>query len=358
MDRKTYLDWLRGLAVVVMVEAHVVDAWTREPDSHDAPYFWAVFAAGLAAPLFLFLAGVSTALSTSSRAARDGHHAAVTHAHVRAWQVFALALIFRVQAQVLGWGPLVNVLKVDILNVMGLTLAAAAGLWAISTSRPARLVLFAAATAAVAMIAPLVHEAAALAALPDSIEAYLRPVAARSNFSLFPWAAFLLAGVIVGDLIAAAATAGRERLLQASLAVAGIGGVALAYLASFRPSIYPASSFWSSSPTFFCIRLGLATALVPVAWLIQRGLPARFRIGTTDALSAMGRSSLFVYWIHVEMVYGVIGRPLRRALPLEGSLVATIALCALLYRIVLWKNTRMKDVTLAGPWRILAPVLK
>ena len=51
-------------------------------------------------------------------------------------------------------------------------------------------------------------------------------------------------------------------------------------------------------------------------------------------ITTLGRSSLFVYWIHVEMAYGGIARPLKRALPLELSLVATVALCALLYKIV------------------------
>ena len=48
-------------------------------------------------------------------------------------------------------------------------------------------------------------------------------------------------------------------------------------------------------------------------------------------VTTLGRSSLFVYWIHVEMAYGGLARPLKRALPLEVSLVATVALCALLY---------------------------
>ena len=40
-----------------------------------------------------------------------------------------------------------------------------------------------------------------LAGLPDPVEAYIRPLPGRSNFALFPWAAFLLAGGIAGELI-------------------------------------------------------------------------------------------------------------------------------------------------------------
>jgi hypothetical protein len=75
-------------------------------------------------------------------------------------------------------------------------------------------------------------------------------------------------------------------------------------------------------------------------------------------LTTLGRSSLFVYWIHVEMAYGGIAKPLKRALPLEVSLLATIALCALLYKIVVWKDRKMAGRELTGKWRVLTPVLK
>ena len=58
------------------------------------------------------------------------------------------------------------------------------------------------------------------------------------------------------------------------------------------------------------------------------------------------------------MVYGVLGRPFRRALPIEASITATLILCLVLYGIVLWKNRTMESVKLAGVYRIFAPVLK
>jgi hypothetical protein len=92
------------------------------------------------------------------------------------------------------------------------------------------------------------------------------------------------------------------------------------------------SDFWTSSPTFFFIRLGIVAGLVPLAWLAPR-LPA---------IETLGQSSLFVYWIHVEMVYGVMATPIKRSLPLWGSLLATLLLCAVLYLLV-----RLKDRALA-----------
>ena len=365
--RKPYLDWLRGIAVIVMVGAHVTDAWTRVGDRERTLYGYTVIIAGLASPLFLFLAGLTLSLAASTRAVAVGHAAAASLALKRGLQIFALAFLFRLQSQLLGWGPLVNFLKVDILNVMGIAMLAAALLWSLSSRRLVRITLFALATAAVTMSTPLVREWGALAALPDAIESYVRPIAGRTAFALFPWAGFLLGGAIAGELIQAARTERDERRLQHGFLIAGAAGAAIAYALSFQPSIYANANFWTSSPTFFFMRMGLNSLLLPAAWWIDRchgfaraTWPAVFNEPDRPGrvITTLGRSSLFVYWIHVEMAYGSLALPLRRALPLELSLLGTVLLCAMLYVIVRWKDRVMQGVTLTGALRILSPVLK
>lgn len=346
-----------------MVGAHVNDAWTRDADRQSGLYMLTVFVAGLAAPLFLFLAGLSLAMAAAVRSATVGHGAAARLALTRGAQVLALAFLFRLQSQILGWGAWSNFLKVDILNVMGIAMMAAALLWRVSESRAIRVLLFAGATLVVTMTTPLVREAGALAVLPDPIEAYIRPLPGRTTFALFPWAGFLLGGAIAGELIQAARARAQEIRLQWSMLVAGAAGILLGYAASFQPSIYPVANFWTSSPTFFFIRLGICTAMLPVAYAIDwsQGALTRwlfYRSKGPSIAVVLGQSSLFVYWIHVEMVYGVLGRPLRRGLPIEASLVATALLCVLLYVIVRWKDRMMAGVTLTGPLRIVAPILK
>ena len=332
-----------------MVEAHVVDCWTREADRHGTGYMYAAFMAGLAAPLFLFLAGLALAMAASARAAVGDHRSAARNAFIRGAQVFGLAYLFRLQSQLLGWGPLRNFLKVDVLNVMGVSMIAAALLWRLLESRRARVGAFAVLTVAVTMSTPIVQEMSSLASLPEPIEGYIRPLAGRSTFAIFPWAAFVFAGMIAGELVAVWRTRDRDRGLQAGFLVAGIAAIAGGYWASLQPSIYPVAYFWTSSPTFFFIRLGICVTMLPVAWLIA----TRPRM-----VNVLGRSSLFVYWIHVEMVYGVLGRPLRLLLPLPLSITAWAILCVVLYYIVLWKNRVMEGVKLTGAVQIFAPVLK
>ena len=118
--RRTYLDVLRGVTVLVMIEAHVIDSWTRAGDRATNGFREALIVGGFAAPLFLFLAGVAVAMSAGSKARRGGDdRAAAIAAGKRGLQIFALAFVFRLQSYLLSRAPAWSMLKVDILNVMG-----------------------------------------------------------------------------------------------------------------------------------------------------------------------------------------------------------------------------------------------
>jgi uncharacterized membrane protein len=325
--RLEYLDWLRGVAVMAMVLAHVSDSWTAVPSRTGQPWYFVAFVGGVASPLFLFLAGVAAAMAACAKG--------VGLARRRGWEILGLGLLFRVQSQLLGWGPLTNLFKVDMLNIMGLSIVLATYAWPWGNSRFRRVAIFATLVASIAMVTPIVRDVTWLAPLADPLEAYLRPAGNYAAFPLFPWAGFLFAGVLVGDLVVAARHSRLSQVrLQNGLAIVGGLGVMLAWWASFRPAIYPSASFWNDSPTFFFIRLGLVTLLIPIAWVVEQVVPRE----RTRPVVTLGRSSLFVYWIHVEMVYGVIAEPLKQTMPLWMSLSATAGLCAALYGCVLLKN--------------------
>lgn len=316
-----------------MVLAHVVDAWTREADRDRAAYYWATFFGGLAAPSFLFLAGLGTALSGASKEARGAGRRAITAALVRrGLTIFGLAFVFRAQAFVLGLGRPVDLLKVDILNVMGPALVLAAVLWGLARRAGGRIAGAAAATVVLAFIAPLARTAGWVDMLPAPVQWYWRPTPGHTNFTLLPWAAFVTAGLAAGVALTRAGTAARERRLQVAFAVLAALGVAGAYWASFQPSIYPPgrSSFWGASPTFFFIRLGLVLALLPLCWSLRGAMPVT--IGRV--LATLGAASLFVYWVHVELVYGGVAILIKHRLPLEVTLAATVGVAAGMARLV------------------------
>jgi acyltransferase len=359
-SRLLYLDWLRGIAVLAMVHAHVLDSWTQVADRQQRAYYTLQWIGGVASPMFLFLAGVAMAMSAASKGRQAGNFAQGARiARRRGWEIFALAFLFRLQAELLGFGPLTTLLKVDMLNIMGISMVMASLLWQISSQRRTRVLIFALLTTAITFVTPLVRAVSWLAVLPDPLEAYLRPAGSYAAFPLFPWAGFLFAGVLVGDLIDALRQSNQSPWrLHGPMLVAGVSGVTLATAASYRPALFPTADFWHDSPTIFFIRLGVVVTFVPVAWLIE-GLMERGPLRSPfQALVTLGRSSLFVYWIHVEMVYGLIAEPLKQLMPLWATQAAWLLLTVALYRIVLWKNRLLERHELPRRARILAPILR
>jgi uncharacterized membrane protein len=337
--RHAYLDWVRGVAVLIMIEAHVIDAWTQASDRTRPLFAYAMILGGFGAPLFLFLAGLAVVLSAESKFRKTGDFSSSWWAvQRRGWQIFGLAFLFRLQSYVLsGFYSLLSLLKVDILNIMGPAIAVTAVIGRMVRNKVARGVLFAAGACAMAFLAPVVRVMPQLAWLPDPIEWYLRPTPVRTNFTLFPWAGFVFAGAAIGVVIDALRLPERGTRLQVTLAFAGVLMVWLAHGASFRPALGAPSQYWTTSASFFFLRLGILILVLPIGYLWEHA-PLRRKISAWSPLEEFGRASLFVYWIHVEMVYGVFSRSIRRALSLEEAVAAYLLFTVFLLGLVRLKN--------------------
>jgi uncharacterized membrane protein len=346
--RRTYLDWLRGVAVLIMVEAHLFDAWTAPADRTTPWYRQFILIGGFGAPAFLFLAGVALALAIGARM-RKGIPAAeaVRLARRRGWQIFGLAFLFRFQSWVISQGPALTLLKVDILNILGLSMLAAAVLWGLAHTRPTRIALYVAAAVAVAAVAPAIRVSSTIAAWPDPLEWYFHPWVGRSSFTLSPWPAFLFAGVAVGEWLEDARTGPMEQRVTWQIGGLGLALVAAGYAATFFPPVYDHGSLWTIAPSFVGVRLGILLMAMPVAF----AWGARRR--GASWLEEFGVSSLFVYWIHVEMVYGIVSLALHKRLSLPQAVLGYALLCLLLFGCVRLKNRFLRP---AGPALTVARV--
>jgi uncharacterized membrane protein len=203
------------------------------------------------------------------------------------------------------------------------------------------------------MLTPPVREATFVAALPTWFQWYIRPAGEYTTFTAFPWIGFVFAGAAAGVAIAAARDTTRARLHRL-LALAGAGLVATGLYMSARPPLYAHASFWTSSPTFFVIRVGILMVTLAALYAAEQW---RRRAGGArrepDPLARLGQSSLFVYWIHVELVYGYASWWWHRRLPLGVMMVAWLVFSAAMYQAIvlrdrLWKGRRIGRI---DTWR-------
>src|SRR5262249_31710105 len=200
-----------------MIEAHTLDAWTRTASRSSPLYAYAVMAAGFAAPLFLWLAGLAVPLAAASSVRRGlSRAAAAEKVCCRGLEIFILAFLFRLQAFVLSPGAHpVTLFRVDILNILGPSIVAAGVVWLLNESTAVLVLAYAALATASTMVTPLVRTAAFVSKLPTWVQWYIRPAADNTTFTGFPWIGFAFAGAAAGVLIAAVSETGRRRLLTA-----------------------------------------------------------------------------------------------------------------------------------------------
>ena len=332
-DRRRDIDIARGIAVLLMIEAHTTDAWTRAVSKATAAYRDTVVLGGFAAPLFLWLAGVGVVVSASRVAARTGSRAVACDAVVRrGLEIFILAFLFRLQAFVLSpGGPPVMLFRVDILNVMGPAIAGAGLIWFVASRPLGQTTTFAIAAAVTALVTPLVRASPLVDALPTWAQWYVRPAGDHTTFTLFPWIGFVFAGGAASTLIDAARTPAAERRAFIALALAGAALVAVGFIGATRPSPYASSSFWTSSPAWFAIRLGVLMMALPA-------ISAAANLALLAPIARLGRTSLFVYWIHVELVYGYASWWWRGRLPVWATLAGFAAFSVLMYGAVVLKD--------------------
>src|SRR3954453_13476438 len=255
---------MRGLAVVLMIQCHTFNSFARMDLREGGPYVLSQFIGGMAAPLFLFMAGMTLAFQMESLPPRQPDRLARWIASLRRGAyVLGIAYLFRLSNCIASlprpdWNELT---KVDILNCMGVSMLCLSAAALFETKGRIRFALLCG--IAVAAFAPVIANLP-WGGAPWIVQEYLVPGQGqgRGRFPFFPNAAYLAFGLTIGSIIKVAGQERFDRLMQWGVLI----GFALAftgqYFSNIPYSIYTKSSFWSDSPTLVIIRAGIALTLM------------------------------------------------------------------------------------------------
>jgi uncharacterized membrane protein len=342
-SRLAFIDWMRGLACVLMFQTHCYDSWLSPAAKKSTFFMRSQLLGSLPAPLFLFLAGISVAL-VIGKLRETGASAdciAVTTIR-RGGEILGLGLLFRLQEYVIAfpWAPWTDLFRVDILNTIGLSIALLGVLfWIVQTVRkeivsPAASssILGSAAFLASALISlatPLVWTTWRLHWLPWPIESYIDGVHNLGTpqswlFPIFPWTGFAFAGLGCGLFLLYPGGRRRESVRFLVLGLIGTMMIATGKWLDTRPQLYPVSDFWRTSPNFFLIRVGILLTILFVIYAWCRwGLGGR----GFSPLVQLGRTSLLVYWVHIEFVYGRLSILKKHEMTVGGASLGLLVIC-------------------------------
>jgi uncharacterized membrane protein len=350
VKRFPFLDWMRGLAVVVMIQCHTFNSFTRLDTREGGPYVMSQFIGGMAAPLFLFMAGMTLAFQMESLQRREASRMDRWLISLRrASYVLLIAYAFRFAnwAATLPHADWHELTKVDILNCMGVGLMVFTVAALFHPRDRARVAI--AGAIAIAAASPLVSSVA-WGNTPLWLHDYLAPGGGLGHFAIFPWASYIGFGLAAGTVVRRAPEDRLERTMQWAVLIGMVMIFTGQYLSNIPYSLYTKSSFWIDSPTLIVIRAGISYLCLAGAYLWTE-----YCAGPRWSwMQCLGRNSLMVYWVHVMLVYGDIWKPLKRTMSVPQTVVATILVTLLMIGMsavwLAWKARR------AEKWRIATSV--
>lgn len=301
--RAQWLDALRGLAVLGMIETHTVNTLMAASWKSGDAFTRLVYWNGLVAPAFLWIAGYAHGLGSAKRSADP----AAWDRTVRRLLVLLL-LGYLIHLPVPGTGATwPQFFGIDVLQCLAASLLAAAvverwaGAWAQSILATMTVVVV-----ALGAVRPGVP-------IPAPLLWPLRAWIDQSGVSLFPvipWAAFVFLGVLMAP----------RRWAWWVWALIGAALVAL-----------PSPPYqWKSQPAFFVERFG---------WLLVGAAAIRGLgecVGFPRWLRWVGRESLPLYLVHLGILYLLpttrwVGARLDPAATAAAAIVLTLASAALVW---------------------------
>jgi uncharacterized membrane protein len=337
-QRLAYIDWMRGLACLLMFQTHCYDSWLGGAARDSSFIRWSQLGGTLPAPLFLFLAGISFALVTDKMRRKNIPPNEIAATTIRRGaEIFGLGMLFRGQEFLLGqpWAPWTDLLRVDVLNVIGLSMVLMGLACRLARSCAANTILAGAIAGGIALATPPLWTTWRPRWLPWYLESYINGVHIYDKpqpwlFPIFPWTAFAFAGLAVGFLLFSEWAT--ENLAKAAV-LFGAAGMALFYLSSWldaRPvQLYAVYDYWHTSPNFFLARVGILMLILfaSYAW-------CRWGLGQVgfSPIIQLGTASLLVYWVHIEFVYGRFSILTKRS---QSIPMATLGLLIIFVAMVL-----------------------
>jgi uncharacterized membrane protein len=354
--RYTFIDLLRGWAIIIMIEVHVFNAFLL-PDLRQAGWFDILtFINGLVAPSFLFVSGFAFQVSSGSKL--DEMRKFKSAFWKKLWRYFSIVLIgYALHLPYKSLSKIINkstpeqlqgFFAVDVLQCIGAGLIVLFILRLMIHSDKIYYYTLIGLLIFVMIISPIFWK--------TELTTFLHPVFANyfnrlngSLFPVFPWINFILAGAIFAKYFLDAAENGKEKIFVRRTAITGIVMLLLGHL--FYSGIFPGSlTSIIPHPVFFMERLGYVLVFAAMCRAYSR-----WRNTARSFVLDASRESLLIYWLHLVVIYGVIfgGKSLASMIGPSLNALESIAVTLLLITLMiivakLWGWTKNKYPNYAG----------
>jgi len=371
--RYTFIDLLRGWAIIIMIEVHVFNAFLIPELKHAGWFGILTFINGLVAPAFLFVSGFAFQVSAGSKLQDMRRFKFPFWKKVS--RIFSIILIgYVLHLPYYSLSKVINrstpsqlqsFFAVDVLQCIGVGLLILFAIRLLIHSDKIYHYTLIVITLFVMFISPFFWKIEFTNYFHPIIANYLNRLNG-SLFPVFPWINFILVGAIFAKYFVDAVGNEKEEKFINGAAITGMIMLLFGHL--FYSGLFP--GYLTSiipNPVFFVERLGYVLVFATMCWgynrwrSANRSSEAKAKAGKSFVLDA-SRESLLIYWLHLITIYGMFwGRKsfaslIGPTLNLFESLAATLILMLVIILVAkIWGWTKMKFPKFAGKvaWAIV-----
>ncbi len=308
-QRYLFIDLLRFIAVVFMIQGHTFDALLDVSLHSHVLFFAHDFFHGFIAPMFLFASGVAFGISTFKK--WEEHTAPTKHVARRYGKFFGLIIIgyalhlpfFSLQKIIAEATPteIATWVQVDALHCIAATmLILQTAVFLLKDEK--KFVWFTSLLAiSVIFLSPIMWSINLTSTFPLWLVSYIN----ASNFSwfpLFPWSAYILCGVFFSSLfINAKEHHHAVNLMQKTVVVGLFMFFGSFILLNIPTQLYPYHDIWKVNPLIIFVRLGFVAIVTSGIFFAEHSFKMKPYIP-----QLIGRESLLIYILHLIILYGSV----------------------------------------------------
>jgi uncharacterized membrane protein len=345
-ERFLFVDLLRGWALLVMIEVHVFNV-LLQPVLKTALWFNVLnFVNGLVAPSFLFISGFAFAISTK------GKTDILRRCDYSFWKKLGRILLiilagYSLHLPILSLRrlmhfysreTLISFYNVDILQCIGIGLLFLFLLKLVIRSEKIYNIIIIISLLFSVLLSPIIWQTDFTVYMNIPLANYFNTMNG-SFFPIFPWIGFILAGVVGCRYYLEARNNNKEKdsvfvLIILGLVLSIIGHIFI------PPSLNIFTCDHKADPFFFLQRLGYIFFLLGVCWFYVEKRQTK-----TSFVLDVGRESLIVYWLHLQLLYRRFFNEISFAsiygdkFNIWGCIIVTVILAVLMITVAkMWGN--------------------
>ncbi len=325
-NRLLFIDMMRGLAVIWMIEAHITNAVMMHNLKNNLIWELISISNGFVAVTFLFCAGAGFWLAASRRFTEYKTYKIALYNHVKKialilflgyWLHLPIGALKKFL--VMPHSDWVRFFESDILQNIGVSSIIAIILLLILPKLKHLSYTSIILTIVIFFLSPIIWSLNLHENMHPFFGAYLA-IPPISKFPLFHWSGYFFAGIFFSHFFM---NYQNKDYLAKLLIVISLSLMFILLITNNIQPIYGWNIWWDCHPGHNIFRLSGAVFLFAMLFMIEKSIPVK----VSKLISIAGQESLFIYVFHLLVVYGsVVNKGLNTYFPQNQNTLQTTML--------------------------------